>query len=230
MTPMPSTTPLPPEPTATPGTSGASDASGTSGTSGPHISAPSGAPAPAATDAECLALTRSLRRRGALVLSVFAVVWAFAGASGVASSGAALAVEILAVPLTATAILLAYRKGAAPSPRLVDLPRNWARTVGVVNGVEVVAIFAVIAASNASGHPRIVPAAIALVVGLHFFPLARLYDQWQYKGTAVLLSVVGITGFVLLAAGAADETVRAVVGLASAAVLWASAYHVAVKG
>ncbi|MFJ2090242.1 DUF7010 family protein [Streptomyces sp. NPDC087901] len=218
---MTPSTPLPPEPAATPGTSS---------TSGPHISSASGPPAPAATDAECLALTRSLRRRGTLVLSVFAVVWAFAGASGIASSGAALAVEIAAVPLAAVAVFLACRKGAAPSPRLVSLPRNWARAVGIVNGVEVVAIFAVIAASNASGHPGFIPAAIALVVGLHFFPLARFYDQWQYKGTAVLLSVVGIVGFALLATGLSDESVRAVVGLASAVVLWASAYHVAVKG
>ncbi|MFG2600616.1 hypothetical protein [Streptomyces sp. NPDC048462] len=191
---------------------------------------PSTPPIPSATNAECVALTRNLRRRGTLVLSVFAVIWAFAGASGLASSGAALAVEIVAVPLTAVAIVLAYRKGAAPSPRMVNLPENWARAVGIVNAVEVAVIFAVIAASNASGHPEFIPAVIALVVGLHFFPLARFYDQWQYKGTAVLLSAVAIVGFALIAAGLSSESVRAVVGLGSAAVLWVSAYHVAVKG
>ncbi|MFE5240987.1 MULTISPECIES: hypothetical protein [unclassified Streptomyces] len=185
---------------------------------------------PTAADAECAALTRTLRRRGTVVLSVFALVWAFAGASGLASSGAALSVEIAAVPVTVAAVLLAYRKGAAPSPRMVDLPENWARSVGVVNVVELAAIFAVIAASNASGRPGLIPPAIALVVGLHFVPLARLYDQWQYKGTAALLSAVAVAGFVLFAAGLSDGTVRAVVGLASAATLWASAYHVAVKG
>ncbi|MFG3141957.1 hypothetical protein ACGFZA_37775 [Streptomyces sp. NPDC048211] len=232
MTPM---TPESPAPSGTPAP-GISAASATpaSPSGRPDSSAtptsPSGPSDPSATDAECLALTRSLRRRGTLVLSVFAVVWAFAGASGLATSGAATAVEIVAVALTAVAVLLAYRKGAAPSPRLVSLPPNWGRAIGIVNGVEVVAIFAVIAASNASGHPGFIPAAIALVVGLHFFPLARFYDQWQYKVTAVLLSVVGVAGFALLAAGLTDESVRAVVGLASAAVLWASAYHVAVKG
>jgi hypothetical protein len=182
------------------------------------------------TDAECAALTRTLRRRGTVVLSVFALVWAFAGASGLASSGAAAAVEILAVPVTVAAIVLACRKGAAPSPRAVNLPQNWARSVGVVNVVELAAILAVIAASNASGHPAFVPPAIALVVGLHFIPLARLYDQWQYKGTAALLCAVAALGFALLAAGLSGESVRAVVGLASAASLWASAYHVAVRG
>lgn len=191
---------------------------------------PSTPSTPSVTDAECVALTRNLRRRGTLVLSVFAVIWAFAGASGLASSGAALTVEIIAVPLTAVAIVLAYRKGAAPSPRLVNLPDNWARAVGIVNVVEVAAVFAVIAASNAAGRPEFIPPAIALVVGLHFVPLARYYDQWQYKGTAVLLSVVAVVGFALIAAGLSSESVRAVVGLGSAVVLWVSAYHVAVKG
>ncbi|MFD6277746.1 hypothetical protein ACFWFI_19560 [Streptomyces sp. NPDC060209] len=191
---------------------------------------PSTPSTPSATDSECVALTRNLRRRGTLVLSVFAVIWAFAGASGLASSGAALAIEIIALLLTAVAIVLAYRKGSAPSPRMVDLPANWARAVGIVNVVEVAAVFAVIAASNASGHTEFIPAAIALVVGLHFFPLARYYDQWQYKGTAVLLSVVAVVGFGLIAAGLSAESVRAVVGLGSAVALWASAYHVAVKG
>ncbi|MFJ8976211.1 hypothetical protein [Streptomyces sp. NPDC102282] len=185
---------------------------------------------PTAADAECAALTRTLRRRGTVVLSVFALVWAFAGASGLASGSAALAVEIIAVPVTALAVFLAYRKGAAPSPRMVDLPRNWARSVGIVNVVELAAIFAVIAASNASGRPSFIPPAIALVVGLHFIPLARLYDQWQYKGTAALLSAAAVVGFALVAAGLSDGSVRAVVGLASAVTLWASACHVAVKG
>ncbi|MFE4449946.1 hypothetical protein [Streptomyces sp. NPDC056796] len=185
---------------------------------------------PSVPDAECAALTRTLRRRGTVVLSVFALVWAFAGASGLASSGAARAVQIAAVPVAAVAVFLAYRKGAAPSPRMVGLPANWARSVGVVNVVELAAVFAVIAASNASGHPGFIPPAIALVVGLHFFPLARLYDQWQYKGTAALLCAVAVLGLALLAAGLSDESVRAVVGLASAVTLWASAYHVAVRG
>ncbi|WP_242591469.1 hypothetical protein [Streptomyces sp. GB4-14] len=37
---------------------------------------------PSASDAECLALTRQLRRRGTVVLSLFALALAFAGASG----------------------------------------------------------------------------------------------------------------------------------------------------
>ncbi|MFF8872427.1 DUF7010 family protein [Streptomyces massasporeus] len=193
---------------------------------------PTTPPTPSATDAECLALTRNLRRRGVAVLSVFGLMWAVAAASGTGSATdvAPLAIEVAALLITAAAIYLGYRKDAAPSPRTVDLPANWARGVGIVNTVELAAIFAVIAASNAAGRPEVIPAGIALVVGLHFFPLARLYDQWQYRWTAALLTVVAVAGFVLVAAGVATETVRIVVGLGSAVVLWASSYHLALRG
>ncbi|MFD7296061.1 DUF7010 family protein [Streptomyces sp. NPDC059897] len=92
------------------------------------------------------------------------------------------------------------------------------------------AIFAVIAAANASDHPGLIPAAIALVEGLHFFPLSRLYDQHQYRWTAALLTAIALTGLALYATGTPDEAVRATVGLASAATLWASAYHLALRG
>lgn len=189
-------------------------------------------PAPSTADAECRVLTRQLRRRGTLVLSLFALVWAFAGASGTGSATDVVPVsaEVAAVLVTAVAIYLGHRKDAAPSPRTVSLPANWARGVGVVNGVEAVAVLAVIAAANGSGRPELIPVGVALVVGLHFFPLARLYDQWQYRWTAALLSAVAVVGFVLTAAGLASESVRTVVGLGCALVLWATAYHLALRG
>ncbi|KOV20658.1 DUF7010 family protein [Streptomyces sp. XY152] len=193
---------------------------------------PTAGPTPSAADAECLELTRKLRRRGTLVLSLFGLLWAFAGASGTGSATdvVPVSVEVAALVVTAAAIYLGHRKDAAPSPRTVSLPENWARGVGVVNGIEVLAIFAVIAGSNASGRPELIPVGIALVVGLHFFPLARLYDQWQYRWTAGLMTAVAVVGVVLVVAGLSDEGVRVVVGLACAVVLWASAYHLAVRG
>lgn len=99
--------------------------------------APATPPTPSATDAECLALTRNLRRRGVLVLSVFALMWAVAAASGTGSAtdAAPLGIEVATLLLTAVAICLGYRKDAAPSPRMLNLPANWARGVGIVNTV-----------------------------------------------------------------------------------------------
>ncbi|MEU5520700.1 hypothetical protein ACIQCD_29070 [Streptomyces sp. NPDC093250] len=187
---------------------------------------------PATADDECLVLTRQLRRRGTVVLSVFALLWAFTGASGTgaATDVVPVTVEAAAVLITAAAIYLGHRKDAAPSPRLVRLPANWARGVGLVNGAEVAAIVAVIAATVGSGHPRVLPAAVALFVGLHFFPLARLYDQWQYRWTGALLSVVAAAGFVLTVAGVPGEILRIVVGPGCAPVLRATGYHLALTG
>ncbi|WP_121721135.1 hypothetical protein [Streptomyces sp. E2N171] len=196
------------------------------------MSSTESAPTPPASDAECLALTRQLRRRGTVVLSVFALAWAFAGASGTgpATDVVPVAVEAAALVITAVVLYLGLRKDARPSPRTVDLPPNWARGVGMVNGAELLAVVAVIATANASGRPAYVPVGIALVVGLHFFPLARLYDQWQYRWTGALMTAVAVVGAVLALAGPSAGTVRAVVGLACAAVLWGSACHLAVRG
>ncbi|MEU2240901.1 hypothetical protein ABZ572_16035 [Streptomyces sp. NPDC018338] len=181
-------------------------------------------------DAECLTLTRDLRRRGATVLAVFALVWAFAAGSGIASVPVAGVISALAIIVTAYALVTARRGTAGPVTRTVRLPEKWNRWVGLVNAGELVAIFAVIAASNASGHPEFIPVGICLVVGLHFFPLARLFDQRQYTWTAISLSAVALVGLAVLAAGTSAETIRAVVGLGAAVVLWASSFHVALKG
>ncbi|MFF8838836.1 DUF7010 family protein [Streptomyces sp. NPDC015130] len=182
------------------------------------------------TDAECLALTRGLRRRGAIVLAVFGLVWALAGGSGVTAGPVAVAVGVVAAAVAGGAVVVAFRGTRGPVHRLVRLPEKWNRGVGLVNGAELLAIFAVIAASNASGHPEFVPAGICLVVGLHFFPLARLFDQPQYIWTAVSLTAVSLLGLAVLATGATAETVRAVVGLGAALALWASSFHVALRG
>ncbi|MFE5487145.1 DUF7010 family protein [Streptomyces sp. NPDC056527] len=182
------------------------------------------------TDAECLALTRNLRRRGAIVLAVFALVWAFAGGSGIAAMPVSTAVGVVAAVVTIGAVVLAFRGTAGPVTRTVRLPEKWNRGVGLVNVAELVAIFVVIAVSNASGHPEFIPVGICLVVGLHFFPLARLFDQGQYAWTAIFLTAVSLVGLAVLAAGATAETIRTVVGLGAAIVLWASSFHVALRG
>ncbi|MFJ8077225.1 hypothetical protein ACIQ7Q_25665 [Streptomyces sp. NPDC096176] len=182
------------------------------------------------TDTERLTLTQQLRRRGAVVLAVFALVWAFAAGSGLASTTAAVVVGIVGAALTVAAVVAAFRGAAGTARRMVRLPGKWNRGVGLVNALEVVAIFAVIAASNATGHAELIPPGICLVVGLHFFPLARLFDQWQYTWTAVLLTVVAVVGTAVALAGYTDETVRVVVGAGAAVVLWLSSFHVAARG
>ncbi|MBB4982889.1 MULTISPECIES: hypothetical protein [Streptomyces] len=143
-------------------------------------------------DASCVGPTRTPRRRGGLVLAVFGLVWALAGGSG---TSFATPVTVVALAVTIAAAERAFRGTAGPVTRTVRLPEKWNRGVGLVDAAGLVAVFAVIAASNASGRPELIP-----------------------------------VGLAALAAGAGAETVRAVVGLGAALVLWGTSFHVTLRG
>lgn len=175
---------------------------------------------------------RKLRRRGALILALFALVWAAAGASGVASAGgASTLVGAVAVALTAVAVVYAVRSGA---PGVVQRPRRlpdqWYRRVGRVNLAQFAGIVVAVAVLAWAGAPAFVPPVVCLIVGAHFFPLARLFDQPQYRWTGAGLTVVAAAGLVGLATGASMEAARAVVGIGAALALWATSVHVARRG
>ena len=173
--------------------------------------------------------SRSLRRRGALVLAMFALLWAAVASSGLASD-AAWALRIAAVVVSAGAVLLTFRPGLTGAPeRPLAQPENWYRHVGVVNLVQFVAIALVVLVFSAVGAPELVPPVVCAIVGLHFFPLARLFDQPQYTWTAVGLCVAAGAGLVILAVGPGPEASRVVIGLVAACTLWATSVRLALR-
>ncbi|MFD0773777.1 DUF7010 family protein [Streptomonospora algeriensis] len=178
--------------------------------------------------AECRELDRNLRRRGAFVLAFFALMWALAGASGLGRAVPAVAAGAVAV--SAAVVVLAYRYGyAGDRQRERRLPHGWGRSVGVVNIAQAAAIAAAVLLLVNTGSTLLLPPVVCLIVGLHFFPLARLYDQRQYHWTGVLLTAVAAAGFGGATWGAGTQAVLSAVGFAAALVLWASAVHVAVR-
>ncbi|WP_219417445.1 DUF7010 family protein [Pseudonocardia nigra] len=78
-------------------------------------------------------------------------------------------------------------------------------------------------------RPELAPPVVALIVGLHFFPLARLFDQPQYTWTAVGLCVAAVAGLVVLVTGPSPEVSRLAVGLGAAGTLLATAWHLALR-
>lgn len=173
-----------------------------------------------------------LSKRGALILGLFALVWAWVGASGITSGGATpTLVLVVAVAAAAVAVLLAVRSTPTPAnegPR--QLPDGWHRRVGQVNLAQAGAIVVAVAAPLAAGAPSLIPPLVCLIVGVHFFPLTRLFGQPQYRWTAIGLTAVAAAGFITVIAGASQETCRAVVGLSAAVVLWASSLHLTRRG
>ncbi len=173
---------------------------------------------------------RALRRRGALIIALFALVWAAAGSSGIANSAAAMLVLVVALVVTVVAVLLALPTSTARAgDRPRQLPANWNRRVGLVNIFQAVAIGLVLAVLNTVDKPAFIPAAVCLIVGVHFFPLAPAFDQPQYQWTAAAMCAVATAGFVAVVA-IDGETSRAVVGMGAAITLWGTSLHITNRG
>lgn len=178
--------------------------------------------------AECRTIDRALRRRGAYVFAVFGFLWAMAGSS--IAGEAAVAVLVVAAAISVAVAVLGHRFGnGGAGERRRELPEGWGRSVGVVNILQIVAIAAAVFGLSGAGFASLIPPVVCLIVGLHFIPLARLYDQRQYRWTAGLLSLVALLGLGAVLWGAGTETVLGGVGLASAVILWGSAAHVAIR-
>jgi hypothetical protein len=147
-----------------------------------------------------------------VVLNVFAALWAWVGLklSGVAP-------PLTLVPFVVSMALLALGwRGAGVTPAARG--RHVGKVVGLWSTIEVVAL---LIAANVLEHrhrPDLMLPTGAIIVGLHFFPLARGIPVKLYNATGAGLLSVGLAGLLVPAGD------RAVVsGLGAALVLWATA-------
>lgn len=170
----------------------------------------------------------NFRRQGAIILSLFALIWAMAGASGIGDGIAFWGIGAFALAVTVGAIALAVRtESTRTAPR--HLPPDWQRQYNIVGIVQGVAILVAIAALVSLGAQGLIPPVVCFIVGLHFLPLQRTFDQPEYRATALALCGVAAIGAGLLSF-TSDEAVRAVVGFGAAVVLWGTAIVVARTG
>ena len=151
---------------------------------------------------------------GAIIMSLFAAVW---WAVGVRASGHG-SVPMYVVPLLVTgaivAVALSRRAGATPeSP---EERARQGRLVGMASGVEgLLILVAVNVLANIKKLDFAAPV-IAIIVGLHFIPLARGLPARSHYVTSVVLVALGIAGF-----GVPDVRQRILaVSLGAACVLW----------
>ncbi len=166
-------------------------------------------------------LDRSLRRNGAVIMSVFAFVWSF-GVPGFTDA-------TLQWTALVAGLLVALAIRGRPVQRKRRMPSEWLRRYNRVGLVQVVAIGPTIATLIYLGQPAFIPAAVSLIVGVHFSPLALVFDQPRYVWTGVGLCVVGLIGATSLTV-ASDEAARALVGFGAAAALWATSAHLTFRG
>lgn len=184
-------------------------------------------------DPSCAVLDAQLRRRGVWILAGFGVMWGLVGAAGLGQvvDGPAGSVVTVAVVVAALGVVLgAHRRAGDPAlARMRTLPEQWGRVVGITNGCEVVAILTTVLVLSRLDLAEAIPGAVAIVVGLHFWPLARAFDQPQYRVTAIAMSVLGVVALGLAIADVETTTVQAVAGLASSLVLIGSAARVGLR-
>lgn len=166
-----------------------------------------------------------LRRAGAVITGLFGLAWALA-ASGSLEAEAATAVRLAALAITVLAVGVALLPPATGQDRVRRVPGDWGRRCNQVGMVQAAAILVAAVALGRVDRPTLIPAAVCLVVGLHFLPLARLFDQPQFRWTgAGMCLVAGVAGSLHLSG---RSTVAGVVaGGGAAVVLWTTSLHVA---
>lgn len=159
------------------------------------------------------------KRASGLVMTGFGTLWWLAGAM-VLPQDVNLGAAVAGVAIGVTLIAVVWRRLSAEGEQ-ARFERN-ARAFTVVNIGQGVGIALVIVVANVLDAAAWIPALIAIVVGVHFLPLARLFAAPEYRWVAALLIATGLAGGLMAGAGSADDTVLRVVGLACAVVLWGS--------
>jgi hypothetical protein len=153
-------------------------------------------------------------RSAVVILGFFAAVW---GAVGVVL--APMSPVWIGVPALISALLVlpGLRVAARLPARSAQEEARIGRLVGVWSAVEGVAILVSVNVVINLGHPELVTAVFALVVGLHFVPLARGIPVPTYWGTAA-----GMVALALAGIAAPARVPPFAIALGSALVLWAS--------
>ena len=161
-----------------------------------------------------------MRSTGAIVLSFFAAVWAFLALH---MSGQVLWMQVLPFALSLALILAALNAGRHAVPPTPEDRRRIGRTVMIWSFIEGLAIFAGVNVLGNTGEAQWTLPWIAVVVGLHFFPLAIGLRAPIYWLTGLGLIGVAAAGVGLVPFG---TTQGAAIGLGCASVLYLTAFVV----
>jgi hypothetical protein len=116
-------------------------------------------------------------------------------------------------------LMLAARR-FLPASAGGPFPADRRRRFNQINALQWLLIIAIAALCRSLDVPVLIPPLVAVVVGLHFLPLAVVFEQPRLRVPAALLTASGAVGTTLWLTNGPDETVRLAVGLMSALSLW----------
>lgn len=156
-------------------------------------------------------------RIGIWVLNIFAAIWAAIGLSG-------LGMPAIALPVLISAALIVWGNRIPEPPRGVEEAARVRRLVAIWSSVEGVAIFATFALCARLGLPDVPIPMLAIIVGLHFLPLARGLSVAIYYATGAAMIAVGAIALLLPAPERHLAT-----GISCALILWASCLAIFIR-
>ncbi len=172
-------------------------------------------------------MNRDMRRNGVTICAFFGFGW-FIGGAGVLGDGPAYWIGLAAAAAVSIALVAAVPKVASGRARPRELPKDWAKRYGIWIGFEVVLIALAVLVLRALDLADFLPGAIAVIVGVHFIPLAPAFDEPMYRWTGYAVIAAGAAG---VAAGTGGVVLAgAVAGFGCAAALWATGAAVLKRG
>jgi hypothetical protein len=160
---------------------------------------------------------------GAAILTVFGAWWCIAALANwpqrpTWSIPAAYATTIVLLVLCTLRLVASRKIPSIQDPTAAAKGKRAGKLFGLIFGIEggLIALCSMLLASRGLG--LWIPVAVAIIVGVHFLPLAHVFGVPLYYWTGAL-SVLGVLGCLLIR----DMNTRLLwVGLVMAAVLWLS--------
>lgn len=157
--------------------------------------------------------------RGAIwVLGIFAAIW---GAIGLSPLGR----PAMAIPVAVSVALIGWASRLDLPERDAAERRRIGRVIALWSSIQGVAIFATFALCPRYGIPDAAVPMLAIIVGLHFLPLARGIPVQVYYATGTAMIAVGAAALLLPPAIRYPAT-----GIPCALILWSSCLTLIARG
>ncbi|CAG7659213.1 hypothetical protein ACFQI7_37715 [Paenibacillus allorhizosphaerae] len=173
---------------------------------------------------------------GVMFMTFFGALWAsigIIGSRGLGDPWSLVLSSIVTLILLSGAISLfgkARNMNHASTPEEREHWRKINRKFGLIFGLEGLAIFIASMICNIINNFEVFFPIMAIIVGIHFFPLARLFRENFYYGTGVMLCILGvITFFLPMNATVNNVTLIATstfIGFGSALTLWVTGLRI----
>ncbi len=179
--------------------------------------------------------------RGVFFMAIFGTLWAYIGLVGLNDWNPLwlwILPPIVGIALFSGGISLTRAAGQLTSPVSNENAQGWKkkqRWFGIIFATEGVTMGIVTSLCGATGHYDLIFPLMAIIAGLHFFPLAPLFNLKSHYVTGALLCLLSIITLLVVPArtmlgGQQIIAWWSVVGFGSALILWLTGLAILLYG